>query len=740
MTERHTQVRGDLPKPLDLIHTDPLVHHSSYDIQVEGDFGEERDQVLKHAESFAVFDRHGDVQLSGAGEEGIYHRGTRHLSGLQLLIAGRRPLLLGSIAKRDNSRLAIDLTNGDLGEGPDRIGHGSVHLQRTKVLWDGVLYERWTLRNFALRKLRIPLTLRFAADFADVFEIRGIERPARGRRLSTLVSERSVVLRYIGLDGVIRRTRITFSRSPDLLEEGQASFHLELPDAREVTIEVSIACETGARRKTALPPASQAFDRARRHLPQVMRGAATVYSSNELFNEWLDRSVADVAMLTSRTRDGLFPYAGVPWFSAPFGRDALVVGLQMLWMAPHIARGVLGYLAARQATEVDAESDAEPGKILHEAREGEMAGLGEVPFRRYYGSHDATPLFVMLAAAHWRQTDDTATVRRLWPHVERALEWMDTYGDHDGDGFLDYRRHRPDGLVHQGWKDSNDSIFHADGRLAEGPIALCELQGYAYAARQGAAELAEVLGHDERAAQLRAQAADLRRRFDEAFWDEELNTYVLALDGHGRPCRVRASNAGHALLTGIALPERADRVAATLMEDRSFSGWGVRTVAAGEARYNPMSYHNGSIWPHDNGLVAMGLARYGHHAAAARILTALFEASRHFELARLPELFCGFSRREGEGPTRYPVACAPQAWAAGSVFMLLQASLGMEIDAPRRQVRFSYGRLPEFMEQLRINGLQVAEASVDLELERHTDGVGLRVVARTGNVDVVVVK
>ncbi|HEX2141925.1 MAG TPA: amylo-alpha-1,6-glucosidase [Candidatus Limnocylindria bacterium] len=739
MTKARLKVGAERPKPLDLLHTDPLVA-PSYEVQAGGDPGEEHDQVLKHAESFAVFDRHGDVQASGLGEEGIYHLGTRHVSSLQLLMAGRRPLLLGSTAQRDNSRLAVDLTNGDVGDGADRIPHSSVHLSRTKVLWDGVLYERLVARNFTRRPLRIPLTLRFQADFADIFEVRGMERAERGRRLTTQVSERVVVLRYAGLDGVMRRSRITFSRPPDLLEEGQASFHLHMPDARAVTIEVAIACETGSRRRSVLSSVDEAFDRARGHLPHVLGDAASVTSSNELFNDWLDRSVADVAMLTSRTSDGLYPYAGVPWFSAPFGRDALVTGFQTLWVAPRIAQGVLGYLAARQAAQVDPEADAEPGKILHEARNGEMAALGEIPFRRYFGSHDATPLFVMLAAAHWRQTDDAVTAERLWPHVERALEWMDTYGDPDGDGFLEYARHRPDGLVQQGWKDSHDSIFHEDGRLADAPIALCELQGYAYAAKRGAADLAELLGHGERASQLRGQASELRDRFDAAFWDEELGTYVLALDGDKRACRVRASNAGHALMTGIALPSRAERVAEALMADSSFSGWGVRTVAAGAARYNPMSYHNGSVWPHDNALVAMGLARYGRHDAAARMLTALFDASRYFDLARLPELFCGFTRRDGEGPTRYPVACSPQAWAAGAVFMLLQASLGMEIDAPAHQVRFSYARLPEFLDRLSISGLRVGEASVDLELERQTHGVGFRVLHRSGDVDVVAVK
>jgi glycogen debranching enzyme len=479
--------------------------------------------------------------------------------------------------------------------------------------------------------------------------------------------------------------------------------------------------------------------RTRRHHASVQRGGARLTSSNELFNDWLDRSQADVAMLTARTEQGLYPHAGVPWFSDPFGRDGLIVGMQTLWMAPQISRGVLGYLAANQAADYDSAADAQPGKVLHEVRLGEMAATGEVPFSRYYGSHDATPLFVMLAAAYWRQTDDLGTVRDLWPHVERALSWIDTDADPDGDGFLEYNRQTDQGLAQQGWKDSWDSISHADGTLAAGPIALAEVQAYAYAARVGAAEMAEALGHPERAAALLDQAERLRDAFDAAFWDEELGTFAIALDGQKRRCRVRASNAGHVLFAGIARPERAAGVAASLMGDASFSGWGVRTLAAGEARYNPISYHNGSIWPHDNALVARGLARYGFHAEAVRILDGIFESSRHFDLARLPELFCGFTRRDGEGPTRYPVACSPQAWAAGAVFMLLEAALGMEVDAPARQVRLRHSRLPAFLERLSIRGLHVGDATLELELERQRHGVGIRVTRRSGDVEVVAV-
>jgi glycogen debranching enzyme len=711
-----------------------------YDVQAGAELADTYDQVLKHGESFAVFDRHGDILPEGMGEEGIYHRGTRHVSGLVLRLAGHRPLLLGSTAKRDNSRLAFDLTNTDLGRGPQRLPHSSVHLSRTKVLWDGVCHERLVARSFARQPVHLVLTLRFRADFADLFEVRGMHRAQRGRDLPTLVGERGVVLRYVGRDGVIRRTRITFSVAPSRIERGEADFELDLPDQRPVTIDLAIACETGRARPASDPNFDTASERARGNLTRLMRSAARASSSNALFNDWLERSAADVAMLSSRTPQGLYPYAGVPWFSTVFGRDGIVTALQTLWLAPQIARGVLGYLAAHQADGVDPIHDAEPGKILHEVRQGEMAATGEVPFAHYYGSHDATPLFVVLAAHHWRRTNDQATARRLWPHVERALDWMDRYGDPDGDGFLEYSRRNERGLIQQGWKDSHDSIFHADGRLAAGPIATCELQAYAYAARVGAADLAVAMGHDVVARQQLRSAADLQRRFDAAFWDEELGTYALALDGEKRRCRVRASNAGHVLWSGIALPERASRVAEALLSDASFSGWGIRTVAAGEARYNPISYHNGSIWPHDNAIAAMGLARYGHHDQAARLLAGLFDASHTFDLARLPELFCGFTRRPGEDATRYPVACSPQAWAAGAVFMLLQAVLGLEVDAPARQVRFRHSRLPDFLDGLSVTGLRVGDAALDLAIGRQMMGVDVRVLRRRGDVEVIDLK
>jgi glycogen debranching enzyme len=373
-------------------------------------------------------------------------------------------------------------------------------------------------------------------------------------------------------------------------------------------------------------------------------------------------------------------------------------------------------------------------------RGGEMAALGEVPFGRYYGTADATPLFVALAHDYFERTGDRAFIDRIWPNIVAAIDWMRGDGDPDGDGFIEYSRHSEQGLVHQGWKDSRDSIFHADGVLAEPPIALCEVQGYAYSAWIGAARLAMVRGDSAPAAEWRGRAERLGERFDEAFWCDDLGTYALALDGRKRPCRVRTSNPGHCLYTGIAKPERARRLEATLMSDASFAGWGIRTVSAGEPRYNPMSYHNGSIWPHDNALAAAGLARYGMTTSAARIMEAMFDLSQVVDLYRLPELICGFHRRGDEHPTLYPVACAPQAWAAGAVYMLLEACAGLRVDALQRRISFSRSRLPDAIDWLRISNLAVGDATIDLRLERHPYDVSTTVLRREGDIEIVSIK
>jgi glycogen debranching enzyme len=692
--------------------------------------------VLEQDDTFVVLDPRGDVRPVGLAEEGLYHAGTRYLSRLTLWLAGAPPLLLSSAVTPDNARIVIDLTNLDVASDGNVVPRGTLHLRRTIVLWHGVRHDRLHLRNYGVAPVTTTLSLAFDADYADIFEVRGTPRARRGRRLETRVSGSDVVLGYVGLDRVVRRTRFTVSSPRRTLAATRLEVDVDLPPGGEEVCDLSIACEYDRPRRASIGFAD-ADREASAALETRHRQYARVRTSNQHFNEWINRSVADLTMLTAERPEGDVPYAGVPWFSAPFGRDSLITALECLWIAPSLARGVLDYLAATQATTVDPERDAQPGKILHEARHGEMAALGEIPFGRYYGSQDATPLFLMLAAAYYERTGDRTTIERIWPQIRAALAWIDRDGDSDGDGFIEYERQSSTGLVHQGWKDSHDAIFHRDGRPAEGPIATCEIQGYVFAAWRSIARLAMVMGDQPLATSLRSKADALRARFDEAFWCEAIGTYALALDGAKDPCVVISSNAGHALFTGIASPERGRAAGRTLVGPSSFSGWGVRTVAAGECRYNPMSYHNGSVWPHDNAILARGLARYGLREEAVGVLNGLFQASARVDLHRLPELFCGFPRRGTERPTLYPVACNPQAWAAGSVFLLLQAAIGIELDAVSRTIRFEHPRLPASIDEVQIEGLRLGPARVDLRLERHGHDVGLTVLRREGDVQIV---
>jgi glycogen debranching enzyme len=696
-----------------------------------------RTLTLKDGDSFAVFDRYGDMGSVGGGEQGVYHRGTRMLSHHEFHLGHQRPLLLSSTVHEDNAFVAVDLTNPDIPvTGESIIPRGTVHVFRSQFLWEGALYCRTRVFNYGETELDTDMGYLFDSDFVDVFEVRGMHRRQRGRSWRE-VGSRGVTLFYEGLDGIERRTRIEFSETPAEIDGEHARFKPRLAPHESFEL-FHIALLEVADEEHSVRPDDDAFSGSREKLIAKLSAVRTcsIATSNQQFNHWLDRSRADLRMLVTETPDGPYPYAGVPWFSTVFGRDGIITALEYLWVDPGMAKGVLATLAANQADKESARKDSEPGKILHEWREGEMAALGEVPYGCYYGSADSTPLFVMLAAAYLQRTNDRAFIAQLWPAIEKALHWIDTYGDVDHDGFVEYQRRRPEGLVNQGWKDSEDSVMHADGQLAEGPIALCEVQGYVYAAKRGAADIAGALDMPERAGELFQQAADLVRAFDQAFWLRDLGTYALALDGHKQPCRVHSSNPGHLLYCGIVLPERAERLARSLMGPAMFSGWGVRTLGEGQNRYNPMSYHDGSIWPHDNALIAAGLARYGMAERAQAILAGMFDAAMAVDLNRLPELFCGFPRQQGQGPTLYPVACIPQAWAAASPFLMLQAVLGLDLTADPPTILFQRPSLPPFLDQVEIRGLAVGGARVDLILNRHPHSVGINVVGREGEVDI----
>jgi len=676
--------------------------------------------VLKQGDTFLVADIYGDVD---GDSDGLFHYDTRLLSTFRLLIGGNRGSLLGGNVAQDNVFFTAHLTNHPLEPiGGQSTPEGVIHVERTRFLWDCRLYEMLVLTNFSERRRELPFSYIFGADFRDMFEVRGKQRSQRGKMLAPKTSEHGVVLGYEGLDGMTRWTTIAFSPAPRRIAADRADFVVALDPGASFELHAEVGPEFADAPGSARFRAAAA--RARFAMRSARRKGGSLRSSGRLFDDWTERSRSDLALLTTQLPTGPFPYAGIPWFSTPFGRDAIITSLQILWLDPALARGVLSFLASTQAHESSAFEDSAPGKIMHECRKGEMTTLKEVPFGRYYGAVDTTPLFVMLAGAYAERTGDMDFIAQLWPSLVAAMEWIENEQASDPDGLVCYRASTGKGLVNQAWKDSNDSIFHADGALAQGAIAVVEVQGYAYAAFRTMAALSDRRRDAEAASRWRKRAEALRNIIEQKFWIEELGYYALARDGDGRPCRVRASNPGHLLYTGVPTRKRARRVAEQLLSPALNSGWGIRTLARGEARYNPMSYHNGSVWPHDGAICTSGIARYGDRDGVVKMVSELFEAAVRFEM-RLPELFCGFPRAPGGPPIAYPVACLPQAWSSGAPFMLLQACLGLRVDGVKREIHVDRPVLPIGIDHIELRHVCIGELSTDIMFQR----VGERVVA-----------
>ena len=669
-------------------------------------------QSLKDGQAFLVANQNGDIT---GGAEGLFHRDTRVLSHLVFLVGDRRPSRLSSTLSKDNAVFTFHGANRALPPGAGRgTPRGAIHVERRRVLYDERLFERVRCTNFGLDQVMLPIGFEYAADFRDIFEVRGLKRRARGRLAGPRQAGRTVEFAYEGLDGALRTSSLAFSEPPWRMDGGRADFMFTLAPGHQ--IDLYLEAGVGEPEAPTHERFARAIVRARRAIRLRERRGSVVRTSDESHNDWFEQCRADVGVLTTDLPTGPYPFAGIPWFSTPFGRDGVLTSWQLLWLDPALARGVLTYLAGRQATEASPFRDSQPGKIMHETRGGEMAALGEVPFGLYYGGVDTTPLFVALAGAYLRRTDDLELIRLLWPSLMSAVAWVETYGDSNGDGLIDYQRAALSGLANQGWKDSEDSVFHADGRFPGGPIALVEVQGYAFAAFRAMAHMARRLG-EPGAEDWEARAESLRKRVEMRFWMEECGFYGIAIDGEGELCTPEASNAGHLLFTGLVSPDRAERVTRRLLSKRFNCGWGLRTLAEGQARFNPMSYHNGSVWPHDTSLCVAGIARYGERRGAVRMLDDLFQAAKYFNL-RMPELICGFRREPAGPPIAYPVTCMPQAWSAGSVFLMLQACLGVAIDAQRREIRVVKPVLPNGVDHLTIERLEVADAIVNLVFQR----------------------
>jgi glycogen debranching enzyme len=695
--------------------------------------------VIKDGELFLCARTDGDVAAGQASGEGFYAYDTRYLSEIRLQVGDVPPVALSYAAVDD--RAIVDSTNAALRRrGLPEVPQQSLSISRELMIAAGRLYYRVRVFNFLREPVSTSISLSLAGDFADIFEVRGgPRREARGHALAPKQIERGIVLAYVGEDEVFRESVIELDPPPARVELGsdrvQARWEAVLEPRVPVTVLMTVEPSIGGRRRPRRRMERAAAELERASAEWESR-CTRISSDNELFEGLTAKSRRDLRALTMPAPGGRIVSAGIPWYVAPFGRDALVTAGEAMLLNPDLARDALGVLAKLQASEDDPWRDAEPGKIMHELRVGELAGAGIVPHTPYYGTVDATPLFLMCAADYYSWTGDLETLRALRPALDAALTWIDKFGDRDGDGFVEYERRSPGGLLNQGWKDSRDSIVHADGSLAEGPIALVEVQGYVYRAKFTIADVYAALGDEEVAQRLRGEAQRLREAFDEAFWNPAEGTFALALDGRKRQVASVASNPGHCLYCGIVEPHRAGAVAERLMAPDMFCGWGVRTLSSGCPAFNPMSYHNGSVWPHDNAIVAAGLKRYGHDNAVRRIAGALFDVAGGARDFRLPELYCGFDRSDRAAVVAYPVACIPQAWAAAAPFLLIQAMLGISADAPAKGLRIERPVLPDWLGEIRLERLRVGEAAVTLEFKRDGRVTGFALLEQDGELNV----
>jgi glycogen debranching enzyme len=729
--------------------------------------------VMKRGNLFAVTSRLGDVQPPGARDQGAYFEDTRFLSTLKLTVAGGPPVCLSTQSSAEyTSQIDLTVTSMEFGGVfADPVNY--LHLRREQLV-DEQFIERLTITNFLVHAVDYWVEYEFAADFADQFEVRGARRRERGTLFLPCVESDRVTFCYQGRDGVLYRSEVRFSRPPDEIGPTRARFNFQLAPNETEGVEVfaapsfhpmanagkTVREQADANRRAegirfplaaerpesgwifpgsvdiAQPPRPRRFDErianARAGFAQFAHASASMRSDDEVFNHALRQAVADLKALQIYWDGRSVISAGIPWYGSPFGRDALISGFQSLMVNPEVARDSLLFLAAHQGKRIDTFREEEPGKILHEIRRGELARCGEVPHTPYYGSVDSTPLFLILLSEYLVWTGDRATVDQLLPAAEAAMNWIEEYGDKDGDGFVEYQRVTERGLVNQGWKDSRDGVPHADGRLAEPPVALVEVQGYCIDARRRMARLYRQLGRREEASRLMATAAKLARRLDDAFWIEKTGTYALALDGAKRQVQTITSNQGHLLFSRVIPADRARRVARSLLSPDSFSGWGIRTLARGQKAYNPLSYHNGTVWPHDNSIVAMGLSHYGMQREAARVLTALYDTARHFRHNRLPELFCGMSSDGQSLPVQYPVSCAPQAWASGAFFLLLRACLGLYPNAPLKSLKIVNPQLPKWLKELTIERLPIGDSRVSVHFTRTQEGCFAAITAVEG--------
>lgn len=693
--------------------------------------------VIKEGELFLYTDIDGNIAREDTSGLGLYYQDTRFLSTFNMSLFDTTPVLLSSTADR-GFMSQIELTNTDyLCEDGTVVPQETINIRRIRVI-NEKLFELIRVKNYNHFPVDVSIEFDFDSDFADMFEVRGTRRTRYGTRLAPKVGEDSILLAYHGLDAILRKTRINFETVPDSITGTTARFNFKLKPRERRVIKYNVEAILPTSGEPRVPDFNRAIGAVRKSYEAWFDESSRIDTDNELFTQVLRSGQRDIRMLLTDTDMGYFLSAGVPWFVTPFGRDTIITCLQVMMLDIRPAVETAQVFTHLQGKVIDPWRDEEPGKIFHEIRRGELANIKAIPHTPYFGSVDSTALFLILVSDILKWTGDLEVAAAMLDHIESALGWIDDHGDVDGDGFVEYITRSSRGLVNQGWKDSGNSIIHTDGRLAEPPIALAEVQAYNYYAKRRMAELFAALGDRERAEELNDQAALLKQRFNEIFWMPHENYFALALDRDKKPVKTVTSNPGHGLWAGIIDEEKAPRVAERLLQPDMFSGWGLRTMSKSSINYNPMSYHNGSVWPHDNAIIIRGLKKYGFNREAEKVATGLFEAALHYDYYRLPELFCGFTKRSISRPVNYPVACSPQAWAAGSIFMVLQALLGIEADAPTSTLYINNPSLPEWLGEVDINRMRVGPSTISLKFRREGDVTSFVVTEKDGTIKTIV--
>ena len=675
---------------------------------------------------------------------GLYYRDTRHLSRMELQLGGRQPVVLTSSAEAGYSE-TVELTNLELRAADGRlVPQAAVHVRRTRVLADK-LYELVRVRNYDRLPVDIVLDLHFDADFADLFEVRGLRRRRRGRLRPPEAAGATLTFAYEGLDDVVRTTVVTFIDPPASLRGGRARYRLRLAPGERALLRYDVAVAPDPPPPPAAEPTvdtdlDQALRTVRREHDRWATESTGIYTDNEQLTTILRRAQQDLRVLTMAAEDGRVTLAGIPWFAAPFGRAMLLVGLETLLLDLRFARSGVRYLARRQGRVNSAFREEQPGKIMHELRRGELANLRTIPHTPYFGAVDTTPLWLLTLCELTMWTGDLDGFDLLHDAVEAAVKWLGIDGDADGDGFVEYERRSRAGLLHQGWRDAGDAVVHTDGSLARGPIALAEVQGYVYYAKRRLAAIYGQLGDVERAERMAQDARELKRRFNERFWMEDEQFFAMALDGGKRQVKTVCSTIGHCLWSRIVADEHVDAVAKRLLAPDMFSGWGLRTVSKSSPAYNPMSFYNGGVWPFDTAIAANGLKKHGYAQESNRLALGLFETALAYEHTRLPELFCGFSRQSSPRPVSFPMACWPHAAASGALFLVLQSMLGIYAQADENVVYVHNPVLPKWIGELGLRDLRIGRTTMDLVFRRSGSQTGFSVRDKKGPGRIVVVE